>query len=99
MAIKSSGILNADAAVTSKNSGFLHGIALLAAAADCYVKVYDGDASGDIATAKGLAQLKLDIDVDGVTGLQWFGDKGIRYTDGLYVDVDGAGATYIVYYS
>lgn len=101
MAIKSSGILSADAAVTSKNSGFLHGVTLVAATADCTLAVYDGDAAGDVATAKGIASLAIDVSAEGgpMSKHIWFGDKGIRYVDGIYADVTGTGATYIVYYS
>lgn len=101
MAIRSSGILNADAAITTKNGGFLHGVLLVAATADCTLAVYDGDASGDVATAKGLASLAIDVSLEGgpTHRFIWFGDRGVKFTDGLYADVTGTGATYIVYYS
>ena len=75
------------------------GVSLYGAAADCSVKVYHGDAAGDIATGNLIAEVHLDVSVEGsTTSKAIMLPEPIIVNDGIYVDLTGVGATCIAYY-
>lgn len=90
--VTSSDLKTADAAILARG-GLIHGLTLIPAAADCSVVIYDNASTN---SGKVLAKL---------SGLANTAANNITFNHpvcanlGLYADVTGAAAGYIVYYS
>lgn len=97
MAITCSGMLNADKSITKKDA-LLFGAILYAAAADANLIIYNGeDASGGVSAR--MHYIAIDVSIEGNTSTKpCFFPEPVRCRDGIYADITGAGAYYIVYY-
>ena len=91
----SSGLKTSDAAITTATNDAYHclcGVQLIPAAADSYVILYDA------ASATGTALIKVTALAAGTpTGYAPNG-QCIRVNTGIYADVNGADAAFIVWY-
>ena len=87
----SSGLLDADTAVLA-NKGKVCGITLIQAEAACYVIVYD-----NASAASGTVLAKVAMNTNAASTSVMFSIP-IVASNGIYVDVDGAGANFIVHY-
>jgi hypothetical protein len=88
-----SGIKNADAAVATK-TGWLCGVLILTDGTnDATVVVYD-----NASAASGTELFKAKVSGAGNFGGGTF-EIPIRFSNGIYADVTGTGATYIIYYN
>jgi len=89
---RSSGLQTADAAITTAG-GYMTGVAIVTDGTnDATVVVYDNGAS-----AAGTVLFKGKVSGASNLGGATF-EIPIQYDDGIYVDVTGTGAAYIVYY-
>ncbi len=88
----SSGLKAADAAIVTRPC-LLHSLVLIPAAADSSIIVYD-----NAGAASGLAVAKLTALANTASVSHNLGE-GVECLNGLYVDVSGSAAGYIVYYS
>jgi len=92
-AISSSGLKSADAAIVAGPCRLM-GIKLNPAAADSTLVVYD-----NASAASGTAVAKASLKANAKGEVEWFGPQGIECRNGIYADVTGASAEYIVYYA
>lgn len=88
----SSGLKTADAAIVARPC-LLHGVVVIQASAGSDIKLYDNAAS-----AAGTLLTELTIAVNSTSGSQMFNNP-VECSNGIYADVSGSGAGYIVYYS
>ena len=91
----SSGRKTADAAIKA-SSGKLHGATLEVAAADGIIIIYDNAtaASGDI-----LDKIMIDVSLEGNDRTKHVPYPApLSFSNGVYVDVTGTGAAYIIHY-
>lgn len=92
--ITSSGLQTADAVILA-TGGFVHAVTLIPAAADCSVVIYDNASS-----ASGTVVAKVTLFTalaQGSTTITF--QKPVCANAGIYADVAGTGANYIVHYS
>ena len=88
----SSGLQTADAIIKTGRS-ILAGVNIITnATADVTIVIYDNTAASGTVLYKRVVTGTLDSVYDNL------GDNGVRGKNGLYVDVTGAGAAYIVHY-
>lgn len=93
-ALTSSDLKSADAAISAAPC-YLHAITLIPAAADCAVVLYD-----NASAASGTVLAKLSIVVttaDGSNNMVF--NNPVYCAKGIYADVSGTGANYIVHFS
>jgi len=77
-----------------KGNGALCAIAVTTnGAADARVILYDAAAAADIAVTNKLAEITV-VAANKYGGRSWV--MPVKFTEGLYADVNGAGASYIV---
>ncbi len=91
----SSGLKTADGLIATKASGYyncLCGVTIIPAAADAYVVLYDNTSATGTALGKVSAKASTQSNTIGLGG------QCIEVTKGIYADVDGAAAAYIVWY-
>jgi len=87
----SSGLKTADAAIMAM-PGKLKGLIVIATGAAATVTLYD-----NASAASGLALAKLVVPADNTQELN-FHDCGVVANNGIYADVSGADAAYIVHF-
>lgn len=91
--VTSSGILSADATVSSLG-GYLHGVVLIPDGTNaCSIIIYDNIASS------GLELARLVIPASSTAPQVLSLNNPVSANKGIRADVTGTGATYIVYYS
>lgn len=90
----SSGRNTADAAIKA-SAGKVWGVTLEAAAADSYVILYD---NASAASGTVLAKVMIDVSLEGSTSTKHISLPGVPASNGIYADVNGTSAAYIVYY-
>lgn len=91
----SSGLKTADAAIKD-SSGALWGVCLIAATTnDCAVAIYD---NASAASGTLLAEMAIDASIEGNGTTRFFSLPGVSASNGIYADVTGTSASYIVYY-
>lgn len=92
--VTSSDLKNADA-VISAVGGYLHGILLISDATNtASITIYD-----NAATNSGLVLAKLSIPATTTAPQVIIFNNPVSANKGIYADVTGTGANYIVYYS
>lgn len=91
----SSGLKTADAAIKA-SAGKLHGVELIAAAADCSVVLYDNATAG---SGTVIGKVVIDVSAEGgPISKPGAVNCPVAFSNGCYADVTGTGANYIVYY-
>ncbi len=90
--VTSSDLLTADTAVVPRGA-FLHGVSLIPAAAACSVIIYD-----NASAASGTVLAKPSGVANGAS-VDLFFNYPVCANKGIYADVSGSGAAFIVYYS
>lgn len=90
--VTSSGLQTADAAIAARG-GFIHAVTVIPAAAASSVVLYD-----NATAASGLELAKVAAVANGVSVHYNFAEP-ICANKGIFADVSGSGAAYIVYYS
>ena len=91
---KSSGEKTADALIVT-GKGILAGVQLISDLTnDVTLIVYDNTA----ASGTKLYERVLDVSVEGFGKLEELPGAGVRADNGIYADVTGTGASYILYY-
>lgn len=93
--VTSSGLLSADAAITAVG-GYLHGVLLISDGTNtASIVIYDTP----VANTGALVLAKLSIPATTVAPQYITFNNPISGNKGIYADVTGTGANYIVYYS
>lgn len=90
--VTSSGLKTADAAIVTR-ACLLHAVELIPAAAASTLVLHDNSGA-----ASGLELAKLSAIANGESVYMTF-DNPVRASEGIYANVEGASAAYIVYYS
>ncbi len=93
--VTSSGLLNSDAAITAVG-GYLHAITLISDATNtASIVIYDSP----VANTGALILAKLSIPATTTAPQTITFNNPVSANKGIYADVSGTGANYIVYYS
>lgn len=92
--VTSSGLKSSDTAVSTVG-GYLHGVYLISDASNaCSIVVYD-----NASAASGLVLAKLSIAASTTAPQYITFNNPVSANSGIYADVSGTGANFIVYYS
>jgi hypothetical protein len=93
MAARSTHELTADTQISTKAGAVCALTVVTNGSADARVILYDAAAVGDILVTNKIAEITV-VALSHYGGRTWV--EPVRFTEGLYADVDGAGASFFV---
>lgn len=96
MAMRSSGRKTSDATITQRTGALLAGVTLEPAATVCTLAVYDVVLAASKADGKMLALVETNSGEYGTK--DWVPCEPIRVNSGIWCDVTGTGAKYVIHY-